>query len=398
MDSCRREYEERFRELVGAGGARAFGRGRHALLVLLKALGVEKGDRVGVCGYTCLSVAEPVMLCGATPVYLDVDEQTCIDPGAIEAQPSGSLKAVILQHTFGVPGRLRELLDACRRIGARVVEDCAHALGSSWNGVPLGKFGDGAIYSFGWGKSYTTGQGGMLTVNSRQLLENVDAEIAGWALAESPWSELLLDCQRRVYWRSLGAGCEVAWKTFYLELCKRGMIHESFELGGSRFLRRGYARVAGERTSRAGLDQLRGWNRLKQVRRENTQWIRERLSGAGLPLWPVPAEADAILLGYPLWAPDKRNVLAAARRKRLDIDGWYESPVHPLAEGDLWAAGYTAGSCPRAEQMARHLIHVPTASSSVRKSLDAAIRLITAARTRTREVREIPVDRGALAD
>jgi dTDP-4-amino-4,6-dideoxygalactose transaminase len=364
--------------MVGAAGARAFGRGREALLVLLKALGVEEGDRVGVAGYTCLSVVEPVLLSGATPVYLDVDEHACIDSSSLAAERPGSLKAVILQHTFGVPGRLEELLAECKRIGARVVEDCAHALGSSWKGTPLGRFGDAAVYSSGWGKSYATAQGGMCTVNSAELLAKVDDEIARWALPARCGSGLLLGCQRAIYRGFARAGREPLWKILHLELCKRGLIRESFDLGGSRHLRRGYVRVAGERTSRADLEQLRTWPRLIETRRANTHWISERLTKAGLPLWPVPPEADVVLLGYPLWSPDKPRVLSAARRQRLDINGWYESPVHPLAEGDLSAAGYSIGSCPRAEQMARHLVHVPTASASARESLEAASMLVAA--------------------
>ena len=114
--SYRREYEEVFCELVGAAGARAFGLGRQALVILLKALGVETGDRVGVCGYTCLSVAEAVKVCGATPIYLDVDKHLCIEPEEILRQEYGSLKIVILQHTFGIPGRLEALLSACDKI------------------------------------------------------------------------------------------------------------------------------------------------------------------------------------------------------------------------------------------------------------------------------------------
>ena len=371
--------------MVGTMGARAFGRGREALLVLLKALGVGEGHRVGVSGYTCLSVVEPVMLSGATPVYLDVDEHACIDPKALAAQRPGSLKAVILQHTFGVPGRLHELLAESSRIGARVVEDCAHALGSSWKGVPLGRFGDAAVYSSGWGKSYATAQGGMLTVNSRELLAKVDGEIARWALPTGCASEFA--GQRAIYRGFARARRELLWKTLHLELCKRGLINETFDLGGSGRLRRGYVRVAGERTSRAGLEQLRMWPRLVDARRSNTRWIRERLTEARLPLWPIPAEADVVLLGHPLWSPDKPALLAAARRRSLDINGWYESPVHPLALGDLSAVGYAAGSCPHAEELARHLVHVPTASPSVRPSLEAAIGLVAARRLRWRTSR-----------
>ncbi len=71
MGSHRREFESALREALGVAGARAMGQGREALYVLLRALGVGEGDRVGITGYTCLSVVEPVLLTGAHPVYLD---------------------------------------------------------------------------------------------------------------------------------------------------------------------------------------------------------------------------------------------------------------------------------------------------------------------------------------
>ena len=132
-DFYRKKYEEEFCQFVDAGGARAFGLGRHALVILLKALGIMQDDKIGVCGFTCLSVIEAIKVCGAIPVYLDVDEHLCIDPQKILQQGKNSLKAVILQHTFGNPGRLEQLLNACGKIGAKVIEDCAHSLGCTWN-------------------------------------------------------------------------------------------------------------------------------------------------------------------------------------------------------------------------------------------------------------------------
>jgi len=200
MTNCwRKRYEDKFCQLVDAAGARAFGLGRHALVILLKTLDVHEGDKVGVCSFTCLSVIEAIKVCGATPVYLDVDEHLCIAPQEILRQEPGVLKVVILQHTFGNPGQLEQLLAACDRIGARVVEDCAHSLGCSWNDKQLGQWGEGAIYSFQWGKPYTTGQGGMLTVNSTQLLDRVDQQILESATATSVKSELILEFERHVY-------------------------------------------------------------------------------------------------------------------------------------------------------------------------------------------------------
>ena len=130
MTSVREEYERRFAELVEAPAARAFARGRQALVIVLKALGVEPGDRVGVCGYTCLSVAEAVKVAGAHPLYLDVDERLCIDPDGLASLEMGAMKVLILQHTFGLVGRLEALLSEARRVGAVVVEDACPDCGT----------------------------------------------------------------------------------------------------------------------------------------------------------------------------------------------------------------------------------------------------------------------------
>jgi dTDP-4-amino-4,6-dideoxygalactose transaminase len=265
-------------------------------VILLKALGVDEGEKVGVCGYTCFSVVEAVKVCGAVPVYLDVDKHLCIEPEEILGRDAGTLKAVILQHTLGVPGRLDELLSACEKIRAKVIEDCAHSLGCFWKGEHLGKFGEGAIYSFEWGKPYSTGQGGMLTVNSKELLDKVDGQIKELALPASTKSELILGCERRLY----PAARRSKWGAYLLYKCSRFHGKGAFRPGREFRLRQGYVRLAGEMTAGAGLRQLEKWPELKQLRRANTKMIEEQLIGAGMAIWPKPDEADITMLRYPV--------------------------------------------------------------------------------------------------
>jgi len=376
-DRWRIKYEEVFSQRVGAVGARAFGLGRQALVILLKALGVNAGDKVGVCSFTCLSVVEAVKVCGAIPVYLDVDEHLCINPQEILRQEDGSLKVVILQHTFGVPGRLEELLSACKRIGAKVIEDCAQSLGCSWKGKPLGKFGDGAIYSFQWGKPYTTGQGGMLTVNSKELLDEVDHQIRRCALPALIKPELILECQRRVYSVLGGSKLRSYLQYAYCKLRDMGFIEGSFKLkSGFRFYR-GYVRLAGEMTAKAGLKRLESWPKLKRLRRETVELIEEHFRKAGLPLWPRPVEADVTMLRYPLLTPYKSEVLNQAHKYGLDVSGWYMSPVHPLRGIDLAKVDYRIGSCRRAEHMISKLVHLPTGLKLDKPRLEAMVRIIS---------------------
>jgi dTDP-4-amino-4,6-dideoxygalactose transaminase len=373
----RKDYERVFKEEVGVADAWAFGLGRQALVILLKALGVDIGHKVGVCSFTCLSVVEAVKVCGAIPVYLDVDEHLCISPQEILRQQAGYLKVVILQHTFGVPGRLDELLAACKKIGAKVIEDCAHAFGCSWKGQTLGKFGDGAIYCSQWGKPYSTGQGGILTINSKDLFDGVNRWIEELALPASKKSELVLECQRRVHTITSRLKLQNYLRYVYVKLRDIGLVKGSFQIECNFSLYRGYVRLAGEMTARTGVRQLEKWPKLMQLRRQNTQMIEEYLQKAGLPLWPRPYESDVTMLRYPILTQHKSKIIKEACKRKLDIAGWYISPVHPLQGQELEKVDYHSGNCQKAENMISRLVHLPTGLDLNEQNLKTMINIIS---------------------
>jgi dTDP-4-amino-4,6-dideoxygalactose transaminase len=364
-DRWRRKYEEAFSRFADAPAARAFGLGRHALFILLKALDVHPGDKVGVCAFTCLAVVEAVKVCEAIPVYLDIDEHLCIDPQEILCHNTGSLKVVILQHTFGNPGRLEQNLAACNKIGAKIVEDCAHSLDCRWNNQKLGKWGEGAVRP-----------GGMLTVNSNGLLEKVDRQIERFAAPASRKSDFILACLRRAYhpFSQSRLDCYLGYN--YSRL--RGVLR----FRGKSFLKNGipscegYVRLAGEMKAKAALKQLENWHKLQQIRLQNTAMIEESFSDAGLSLWPKQPEAKITMMRYPLRVYKKWEKVHRAGIRGLDIAGWYISPVHPLSGDDLAKVDYHTGSCPRAEGMIERLVHLPTGPSLNKHKLDAMMKIL----------------------
>ena len=332
---------------------------------MLKALDVHPGDKVGVCAFTCLAVVEAVKVCGAIPVYLDIDEHLCIDPQEILIQNTGSLKVVILQHTFSNPGRLEQNLAACNKIGAKIVEDCAHATDCSWSGKKLGTWGQGAV-----------GQGGMLTVNSNGLLEKVDRQIERFAAPASVKSDFILACLRRAYhpFSQSRLDCYLGYQ--YSRL--RGALH----FRGKSFLKNGipacegYVRLAGEMKAKEALKQLENWPKLHQIRLQNTAMIEESFSDAGLSLWPKQPQANITMMRYPLRVYKKWEIVHRAGVRGLDIAGWYISPVHPLSGDDLAKVDYHTGSCPRAEGTIERLVHLPTGPSLNKHKLDSMMKIL----------------------
>ena len=363
--NLRHEYEEAFARFAGTPAARAFGLGRHALFILLKALDVNPGDKVGVCGFTCLAVAEAIKVCQAIPVYLDIDEHLCIDPQEILIQDTGSLKVVILQHTFGNPGRLDQLLAACNKIGAKIIEDCAHATDCTWNNQKLGKWGEGAVRP-----------GGVLTVNSSNLLNKVDRQIERFAAPASKKSDFILACLRRAYhpFSQSRLDCYLGYNYYRLRNMltsgKTSLLKDSFPFCT------GYPRLIGEMTAKAKLKQLQSWPKLHQIRLQNTAIIEESFGNAGLSLWPKQPQADITMLRYPLRTYKKWEIIHRAGTRGLDIAGWYFSPVHPLGGDDLTKVNYREGSCPAAEGTIGRLVHLPTGPSLNKHKLHAMMKII----------------------
>jgi perosamine synthetase len=364
-DQWRRKYEEAFAGFTDTQGARAFGLGRHALAILLKALDVQPGDKVGVCAFTCLAVVEAVKVCRAIPVYLDIDEHLCIDPGEILIQDYGSLKVVILQHTFGNPGRFEKLLAACKKIGAKIIEDCAHSLDSTWNNKKLGTFGEGAVC-----------QGGMLTVNSRDLLEKVDRQIEILAAPAFGKSDVISAWLKRIYKPISQSRLDCYLGYNYSRLRHKLIRGEvSFLKDGFPPLP-GYPKLSGEMKAKEGLEKLENRPKSRQLQLQNIAMLEEYFNNAGLTLCPREPQASIAMLRYPLRVYKKWEIVHRAGIRGLDIAGWYSSPVHPLGGHDLAKVDYHTGSCPRAEGTIERLVHLPTDSSLNRNKLEDMMKIL----------------------
>lgn len=167
-------FEQEWGRFHGLEGSVACTNGTHAIELALQALGVGEGDEVIVPDYTFLATASAVVSVNAVPVPVDIDPGTlCIDPGAVEAAITARTAAVVVVHLAGHPADLDRLVDLCDRHGLALVEDCAHAHGSEWNGRRVGTFGDAGTYSFQQSKLLTAGEGGAVVATDDDVLTRV---------------------------------------------------------------------------------------------------------------------------------------------------------------------------------------------------------------------------------
>lgn len=123
--------------------------GTDALLLALRALGVGPGDEVIVPAFTFVATAEVVARAGASPIFVDVDPRRgLLDPEKLQEALTSKTRAIIPVHLFGHPAPLGQILDFAQRHSLLIIEDCAQALLSAWEGKPVGGFGDAGCFSF----------------------------------------------------------------------------------------------------------------------------------------------------------------------------------------------------------------------------------------------------------
>lgn len=138
--------------------------GTAALEIALRCIGVGVGDEVIVPAVTFVAPAMAAGLCGARVVPVDVDiANWCISPAAAAAAITPRTKAVIAVHLSGRPADLDALMVCCENTGIALIEDCAQAIGTIWNGRPVGVRGRFATFSFQASKTITAGEGGAIT-------------------------------------------------------------------------------------------------------------------------------------------------------------------------------------------------------------------------------------------
>lgn len=177
------EFERSWGTLHRTGPALAVTNGSHAIEIALLSTGIGEGDEVIVPSWTFIATAASVLMVNAIPVLVDVELGTgCIDPDAVEAAITPRTRAVIAVHIAGHPADLERLADICTRHDVVLIEDCAHAHGSFFNGQMVGTFGAAGTYSFQASKLMTGGEGGALVTT--------DPDVRARALSYS-------DCGRR---------------------------------------------------------------------------------------------------------------------------------------------------------------------------------------------------------
>jgi dTDP-4-amino-4,6-dideoxygalactose transaminase len=318
-------FERGLEERLGGGHAITASRGRMAFYYIVKALDLPPGSEIVFPALTFWVVPEMARVAGLKPVFVDVDPVTFnLDPAALERAITPATRAVVPTHIYGLPCDMDEVLDVARRHRLAVIEDCAHALGATYRGRPVGALGDAALLSFQVLKPLNTFGGGAAYTRD----DGLGRRIAEIARAE-PWPS-----EARVLGRIRAARVERALMrpglfsaTLFPILWTASLFHARPDVYLWEKVRAlwplpdGYA----ERYSNvqaavglAALDLLDGWT---ETTRAHARYMSSALAGlGGLVLPPEPDDRVHVYYQYCVYPHDRERVVRRSLRAGLDVE------------------------------------------------------------------------------
>ncbi len=358
--------EEEFKEYLGIKHAFSFNSGRSALMAILNSLELQANDEVLLQVFTCNAAVNPIIWSGLKPIFVDCHEKTFnIDIDDLKKKIGPKSKAVIVQHTFGLPADMEEILEICRQNNLILIEDCAHSLGAEYKGKQVGTFGRAAFFSFSRDKVISSVYGGMAITNDEGLAEKLKKYQIETKSPHNYWifqqllHPILMNYLILPAYSFLRLGKSLLSVFQWFQILSKA-VHWKEKRGR----KPGYfPKQLPNALAILALNQFKKLEKFNQHRKEIAQFYYNEIKRTcpefiqGLPL--SPDNRKQIFLRFTIKHPKARQIIKKAWQKNLLIGDWYTIPIAPH-DTKLDKMQYEAGSCPKAEKLAQITFNLPT--------------------------------------
>lgn len=325
-----KEFETKFANYVGSKYAVSVSSGTAALHCACLAAGLKKGDEVITTPLTFIATSNVILYCQATPVFVDIDIDTFnIDVNKIEEKITKNTKAIMPVHFAGNPCNMKKIIEIANKYNLIIIEDASHALGAEYNNKKIGQIGDLTTFSFHPVKHITTGEGGMVTTNNKELYE-----------------KLLL-------FRNHGMTRE-----------KEKFLNEDYKEEGNWYYEQiclGFNYRLTDFQSALGITQLDKMPKNILRRKEIANLYEKHLKD--ITEIKIPYNCNNINSSWHLYVIriidkkiDRKNVFIKLREKNIGVNVHY-LPVH--CQPYYKSLGYSKGICPMAEKVYEEIITLP---------------------------------------
>ena len=372
------EFERAFERRAGRGTAIAAAYGRVAFYYILKALALPPGSEIIFPSLTFWVVPELARVAGLTVVFADVDPRTFnMDPRSLERAITDKTRAIVPTHLYGLPCDMDPILEIAARHNLIVLEDCAHSLGATYKGRPVGTFGTGALFSFQTLKPLNCYGGGLALVHDPAIAAKVRAivETLPWPSEKRVRDRLLMGRLQRIFvkpWVFSISLFPVLWIAALIDANPDVFLWEkirSLDPLPDQYAER-FPNVQAA-IGLAALERLDGWTTQTQA---NARYMNEVLSGIpGIQVPEAPPDRTHVYYQYCVYGPEapaRDALVVQCVRRGIDIETLHVDvpPDMPLFEG---ARAEREGA-----RRAAQAIQIPIYSSLTQDQLHRVARVV----------------------
>lgn len=361
------QLEEKFKEYFKVPCAFSFNSGRSALFVGLQALNLPRGSEILLQAFSCVVVANSIKAAGLKPIFVDIAKNSfSLDLKDLQKKITSETKAILLQNLFGYPDEMEKIQAIAQKNKLIIIEDCAQALGATCKRKKLGLFGQFAFFSFGRDKVISATFGGMLITRNKDLAEEIKKIYRNLAYPDNFWTfkqllhplafSLILPAYflLRIGKFSLGKGI-----LFLLQ--KSGLldlpVKESEKQG---VMSSDYPKKLPNALALLALNQFKKLNQFNRKRIKIAQYYYQRLAHINLvQLFRFSKLKQPIFLRFPLMVKNNQALHRFSKDKGIILGNWYDQVIAPKGT-NLLKIGYPKGSCPKAEELTKIIINLPT--------------------------------------
>lgn len=355
------ELENEFKKYFNAKHAISFNSGRSSMLAIMSCF--PKGSEVLLQAFTCNAAVNPVIWAGLEPKYVDCDKNDFnIDIGDLKNKLTDKSRILMVQHTFGMPANMSEIIEFADKNNLILIEDCAHSLGAEYSGKKVGTFGKASFFSFSRDKIISSVYGGMVITNDNELARkikefqnNIKYPTYFWIFQQLLHPVLLNWFILPIYYfvdlgkifLVLSQWLHILSKAVHYKE-KKGRIPSYFP----KRLPNALAILA--------LNQFGKLNKLNEYRKEIAGFYYEKLENSPYELPKKYDERKNVFLRFTIKHLKAHEIIWKAWKKNnILIGDWYTTPIAPF-DTKLEALKYVKGSCPNAEALAKTTFNLPT--------------------------------------
>ncbi len=371
-----KHLEGEFKKYIGVKYAISFNSGRSAFYAILKSLNLEKGSQVALQAFTCNAVPNPVLWANLEPLYIDCNKDDFnLSLADLETKTTPKTKAVVIQHTFGLPANISQIKAFCEAKNIILIEDCAHSLGAKYQEKLVGTFSKASFFSFSRDKVISSVYGGMAVTNDEKIgnkLEELQKEFGMpgrfWIFQQIVHPIILNYIILPIY--------------NFLDLGKIFLIFSQFTHILSKAVswkeKRGqrpdyFPKALPNALSMMALNQFIKLDKFNNYRQKISDLYYQNLLDTKFILPEKFEDRKNIFLRFAVKHPDAHEIIYEAWHKQNILLGdWYTTAIAPF-DTKMDEMKYRPGTCPNAESLAKKTLNLPT---HINISLEDAARVV----------------------